>query len=88
MLVGFLTFFIDIENFTDRAMVAVTTMLVIATNLTGIQAVSRHAVFRLICEMIFAILCYFKDWKILSVWCVTKLKTGFFWTQIRGFAEN
>ena len=39
-LTGCLSFYLDIENFTDRAMVVLTTMLVIATITSSIQAVS------------------------------------------------
>ena len=38
--VGYLTFFFDITNFTDKIMVSLTTMLVIATIVTANQAVS------------------------------------------------
>ena len=38
-LIGFLTLFFDVANFTDRIMVTLTTMLVIATLSTSIQAV-------------------------------------------------
>ena len=40
VLVGYLTFFFDIENFTDRVMVVLTTMLVVATITSTIQAVN------------------------------------------------
>ena len=40
VLIGYLSFYFDIENFTDRAMVVLTTMLVIATITSSIQAVS------------------------------------------------
>ena len=38
-LIGFLTFFFDVNNFTDRTMVTLTTMLVLATISSSIQAV-------------------------------------------------
>ena len=38
-LIGCLSFYLDIENFTDRAMVVLITMLVIATITSSIQAV-------------------------------------------------
>ena len=38
--VGFLVFFFDLENFTDRIMVVLTTMLVIAMTMASIQGVS------------------------------------------------
>ena len=37
--VGFLTLFFDVDNFTDRIMVTLTTMLVLATISSSIQAV-------------------------------------------------
>ena len=40
LLIGYLSFYFDIENFTDRAMVVLTTMLVIATISSSIEAVS------------------------------------------------
>ena len=39
VLIGYLSFYFDLENFTDRAMVVLTTMLVIATITSSIQAV-------------------------------------------------
>ena len=39
-LIGCLSFYLDIENFTDRAMVVLITMIVIATITSSIQAVS------------------------------------------------
>ena len=39
VVVGYLSLFFDIENFTDRTMVVLTTMLVIATILSSIQQV-------------------------------------------------
>ena len=39
VLVGYLTFYFDIENFTDRIMVVLTTMLVVATITSSIQQV-------------------------------------------------
>ena len=42
VLIGYLSFYFDIENFTDRAMVVLTTMLVIATITSSIQAVSYY----------------------------------------------
>ena len=42
-LVGFMSFFFSIDNFTDRMMVSLTTLLVVATVTTTIQSVStRH----------------------------------------------
>ena len=38
--VGYVTFFIQLEDFSDRGMVTVTTLLVLATILTGVQDVS------------------------------------------------
>ena len=38
--VGYMSFFFEVTNFTDRIMVALTTMLVIATIVTANQAVS------------------------------------------------
>ena len=38
-LIGFLTLFFSEENFTDRIMVTLTTMLVLATIMSSIQAV-------------------------------------------------
>ena len=40
--VGFLTLFFDVDNFTDRIMVTLTTMLVVATITTSIQEVNKH----------------------------------------------
>ena len=40
VVVGYMSFFFDIDNFTDRIMVSLTTMLVIATIVTANQAVS------------------------------------------------
>ena len=37
--VGYLSFFFDVENFTDRIMVVLTTMLVVATITSSIQEV-------------------------------------------------
>ena len=42
VLVGYITFYFDVENFTDRVMVCLTTMLVIATITSTIQQVSRY----------------------------------------------
>ena len=39
--IGFLTMFFSVENFTDRIMVTLTTMLVIATITTSVQGVKR-----------------------------------------------
>ena len=39
VLIGYLSFYFDLEYFTDRAMVVLTTMLVIATITSSIQAV-------------------------------------------------
>ena len=39
VLIGYLSFYFDLENFTDRAMIVLTTMLVIATITAAIQAV-------------------------------------------------
>jgi len=38
VLIGYLSFYFDLENFTDRAMIVLTTMLVIATITASIQA--------------------------------------------------
>ena len=38
-MVGYLSFYFDIDNFTDRAMVVLTTMLVIATITSSIESV-------------------------------------------------
>ena len=40
VLIGYLSFYFDIENFTDRAVVILITMLFIATITSSIQAVS------------------------------------------------
>ena len=39
VFIGYLSFYFDVENFTDRAMVVLTTMLVIATITSSIEAV-------------------------------------------------
>ncbi len=39
--VGYFSYFFDVENFTDRIMVVLTTMLVVATVTTSIQDVSK-----------------------------------------------
>ena len=41
VLVGYLTLYFDLENFNNRAMVVLTTMLVIATKTSSIQAVNN-----------------------------------------------
>ena len=41
ILVGFLSFFFDVDNFSDRIMVTLTTMLVLATLSASILEVSR-----------------------------------------------
>ena len=41
VLVGYLTLYFDLENFNNRAMVVLTTMLVIATKTSSIQAVKN-----------------------------------------------
>ena len=41
-MVGYLSFFFDLENFTDRAMIVLTTMLVIATITSTIQQVQIY----------------------------------------------
>ena len=41
-MVGYVTFYFDVDNFTDRVMVVLTTMLVIATIQSTIQAVSWY----------------------------------------------
>ena len=41
IFVGYLSFFFHVSNFTDRIMVTLTTMLVVATIMVSIQAVSR-----------------------------------------------
>ena len=43
VFVGYLTLFFDIEDFTDRIMVTLTTMLVVATITSSIQQVSVTA---------------------------------------------
>ena len=43
--VGYVTFFIQLEDFSDRGMVTVTTLLVLATILTGVQDVSALSSF-------------------------------------------
>ena len=48
VLIGYLSFYFDIENFTDRAMVVLTTMLVIATITSSIQAVSFVLTFNVV----------------------------------------
>ena len=40
--VGYLSFFFEVTNFTDRIMVALTTMLVIATISTASQGVRKN----------------------------------------------
>ena len=40
-MVGYLSFYFDIDNFTDRAMVVLTTMLVIATIISSIESVIK-----------------------------------------------
>ena len=44
VIVGYLSLFFDIKNFTDRTMVVLTTMLVIATILSSIQQVKTTLV--------------------------------------------
>ena len=46
VLVGYLTLYFDLENFNNRAMVVLTTMLVIATKTSSIQAVNNILVHR------------------------------------------
>ena len=46
VLVGYLTLYFDLENFNNRAMVVLTTMLVIATKTSSIQAVNNILVYR------------------------------------------
>ena len=41
MLVGYMSFYFDIQSFQDRVMVALTTLLVIATMASSTQAVSK-----------------------------------------------
>ena len=48
VLIGYLSFYFDIENFTDRAMVVLTTMLVIATITSSIQAVGFVLTFNVV----------------------------------------
>ena len=42
VLIGFMSFFFDLENFNERIMVTLTTLLVIATLNSSIQAVSQY----------------------------------------------
>ena len=54
VIVGYLSLFFEITNFTDRTMVVLTTMLVIATIMSAIQQVSRMAILNfLILEYIY-----------------------------------
>ena len=39
--VGYFSYYFDVDNFTDRIMVVLTTMLVVATITTSIQTVSK-----------------------------------------------
>ena len=41
-MVGYLTFYFDVDNFTDRVMVVLTTLLVIATITQTINQVPIH----------------------------------------------
>ena len=41
VLVGYMSLYFDIEDFTDRIMVTLTSMLVVATLLSAIQSVSN-----------------------------------------------
>ena len=58
MVIGYLSFYFKIENFTDRVMVVLTTMLVIATIISSIESVSiaisykrlLHAKIRPVCK--------------------------------------
>ena len=45
-MVGFMSFFFNLEDFTDRMMVSLTTLLVLATFLTSIQSVSHFKSFQ------------------------------------------
>ena len=40
--IGFMSLFFEVDNFTDRIMVSLTTMLVVATITSSIQSVSHH----------------------------------------------
>ena len=40
LMIGYLSLFFDIDNFTDKIMVTLTTLLVLATIMTSIQGVS------------------------------------------------
>ena len=40
-MIGYLTFYFDIENFTDRSMILLTTMLVVATMTSSIESVIK-----------------------------------------------
>ena len=42
VMVGGMSFFFKVENFTDRIMVVLTTMLVVATIMASIQGVSCY----------------------------------------------
>ena len=42
IFVGYLSFFFKLDNFTDKIMVTLTTMLVVATIMVSIQAVSSN----------------------------------------------
>ena len=48
LIVGYLSLFFDVENFTDRIMVVLTTMLVIATISSSIQQV---CLYRSLCHL-------------------------------------
>jgi len=43
VLVGYMSYYFDVENFTDRIMVALTLMLVVATITSTIQAVWKNS---------------------------------------------
>ena len=42
--VGYFSYYFDVDNFTDRIMVVLTTMLVVATITTSIQTVSKKMI--------------------------------------------
>ena len=45
--VGYFSYYFDVDNFTDRIMVVLTTMLVVATITTSIQTVSKMIIYKL-----------------------------------------
>ena len=44
--VGYFSYYFDVDNFTDRIMVVLTTMLVVATITTSIQTVSKMIIYK------------------------------------------